>query len=324
MNKKMWIWMTLVSLFLAASLLLLDKFSGRLMDYVFPSPKSQFAAAAKRGSQAFERAEYGQAAIAWDEAIRLAPNHSEVHRWRGDASLNQRELDQALSEYDKAIELDPKNATAYVSRGMTWTEKGEPDKAIAAFQRAIELKPELAKSRHFQRYAAAAESLRSTAQKPKFAEAAKRGLDAFEKGNFAQAIVDFDDAIRLNPDHSEARRWRGDAFLNRNEFDKALSAYEDAIRLDPKNAMAYLSRGMALTGKREPGPALVAFETAVRLDPALAKQPVYKRYTAAADSLLVGPVEAFLRSLYLLIRRVDLQAFSRPRWEPGMTHWICH
>ncbi len=53
--------------------------------------------------------------------------------------------------------------------------------------------------------------------------------------------------IRLEPNHSEAYRWRGDALLNKHEFDKALSEYDEAIRLDPKNGMAYCGRGAALT-----------------------------------------------------------------------------
>jgi tetratricopeptide (TPR) repeat protein len=157
----------------------------------------------------------------------------------------------------------------------------------------------LAKTTYYQRYVAAAKSLRSklqtTTQNPKFAEAARRGLLAFDKQDYAQALVDFDVAIRIDPNHSEARRWRGDALVNQGEYDKALSAYEDAIRIDPKNAMAYASRGMAWTGKREPGPALIAFETAVGLDPTQANRPLFKRYVALAQSLLTTspPVAGF-------------------------------
>jgi Flp pilus assembly protein TadD len=132
---------------------------------------------------------------------------------------------------------------------------------------------------------ARAEFLRSRSQNSSFAEVAERGLKAFADGDFTQAVADFDEAIRLEPKHSEARRWRGDALLNRGDFDQALSAYDDAIRLDPKNAMAYLCRGMAFTAKRESGPAKIALQTAVRLDPKLADEPLYKRYLAAAESL---------------------------------------
>jgi tetratricopeptide (TPR) repeat protein len=173
---------------------------------------------------------------------------------------------------------------AYLTRGMAWTEKREPEKAMDDFRRAIELDPGLANLDTYRRYRAAAESLDSRSQTPKFAEVVTRGLDAFEKGNYTRALLDFDEAIRLNPNHSEAHRWRGDALLNRREFDKALSAYEDAMRLDPNNAMAYLCSGMAWTEKRDFGKARSAFEKAVQLNPQLAHDPTYRRYKAAAES----------------------------------------
>ena len=144
-----------------------------------PNPRnSTFAEEAKRGSDAFERGDFDQAIVAWDEAIRIDPNHSEVHRWRGDASLNKGELDKALSEYDEAIRLDPKNGMAYCGRGAASTGKGEFDKAIASFDQAIRLDPEIASLSFYKRYRTAAESLRPNARNSKFAEEAERGSES--------------------------------------------------------------------------------------------------------------------------------------------------
>ena len=239
MNVKTPIAITLVVLFLAASMGILYKFRGRFSGNSPNARNSKFAEEAKRGSDAFRRADYDQAIVAFDELIRLDPNHSEAHRWRGDASLNKHEFDKALSEYDEAIRLDPKNGMAYCGRGAASTGKGEFDKAIASFDEAIRLDPEIANMPFYKRYRTVAESLRPNPQNPKFAEEARRGLDAFRRADYDQAIVAFDELIRLDPNHSEAHRWRGDALLNKHEFDKALSEYDEAIRLDPKNGMAY-------------------------------------------------------------------------------------
>ena len=198
--------------------------------------------------------------------IRIIPK---VHRWRGDASLNKHEFDKALSEYDEAIRLDPKNGMAYCGRGAASTGKGEFEKAIASFDEAIRLDPEIANMSFYKRYRAAAESLRPNPRNPKFAEEAQRGSDAFERADYDQAIVAFDELIRLDPNHSEAHRWRGDASLNKHELDKALSEYDEAIRLDPKNGMAYCGRGAASTGKGEFDKAIASFDEAIRLDPRL-------------------------------------------------------
>ena len=108
-------------------------------------------------------------------------------------------------------------------------------------------------------------------------------MDAFKRADFDQAIVAFDELIRLDPNHSEAHRWRGDASLNKHEFDKALSEYDEAIRLDPKNGMAYCGRGAASTGKGEFDKAIASFDEAIRLDPEIANSSFYKRYRKAAE-----------------------------------------
>ena len=203
MNVKTPIAITLVVLFLAASMGILYKFRGRFSGNSPNARNSKFAEEAKRGSDAFERADYDQAIVAWDEAIRLDPNHSEAHRWRGDASLNKHEFDKALSEYDEAIRLDPKNGMAYCGRGAASTGKGEFDKAIASFDEAIRLDPQIANMPFYKRYRTAAESLRPNPQNPKFAEEAQRGLDAFQRADYDQAIVAFDEA---DPARSESLR----------------------------------------------------------------------------------------------------------------------
>lgn len=150
---------TLVVLFLAASLGILSAFRGRFSSNS-PSARttSPFAEAARRGLAAFEGADYDRAIVAWDEAIRIDPNHSTVRRWRGDASLNKHEIDKALSEYEEAIRLDPKNGMAYCCRGIALIAKGEFDKAIASFDEAIRLDPPIADMPFYKRYRAAVEA----------------------------------------------------------------------------------------------------------------------------------------------------------------------
>ena len=98
--------------------------------------------------------------------------------------MNKHEFDKALSEYDEAIRLDPKNGMAYCGRGAASTGKGEFDKAIASFDEAIRLDPQIANMPFYKRYRTAAESLRPNPQNPKFAEEARRGLDAFRESGF--------------------------------------------------------------------------------------------------------------------------------------------
>jgi tetratricopeptide (TPR) repeat protein len=173
-------------------------------------------------------------------------------------------------------------------RGAASTAKREREKAIASFDEAIRLDPKLGDLPFYKRYRSAAESLSPNPQSPTFAAEARLGLRAFERADFDQAIDAFDELIRLDPKHSEAHRWRGDASLNEVELDKALSEYDEALRLDPTNAMAYCSRGAALIGKGTYGKGIASLDEAIRLDPELANLSFYNRYTTAAETGLFG------------------------------------
>jgi tetratricopeptide (TPR) repeat protein len=61
-----------------------------------------------------------------------------------------------------------------------------------------------------------------------------------------QAIEDYNNALRLNPNNAEAFLGRGIAFASRSDFETAIADFTDAIRIDSNLAAAYVFRGRAL------------------------------------------------------------------------------
>ena len=62
-----------------------------------------------------------------------------------------------------------------------------------------------------------------------------------------RAIQDYDEAIRLNPEFTQAYNYRGFAYDNLGQHQRAIQNFDEAIRLDPKLAPAYANRGGAYT-----------------------------------------------------------------------------
>src|SRR5207253_8843345 len=48
-------------------------------------------------------------------------------------------------------------------------------------------------------------------------------------------LADLNEALRLNPGYAWAFARRGDLYFNLRNFDQAISDYREAIRLDPEN-----------------------------------------------------------------------------------------
>ena len=60
----------------------------------------------------------------------------------------------------------------------------------------------------------------------------------------AEAIQDYDEAIRLNPNYADAYYNRGLAYGAKGDQDRAIQDLNEAIRLNPKDAGAYSGRGL--------------------------------------------------------------------------------
>ena len=96
---------------------------------------------------------------------------------------------------------------------------------------------------------------------------ADRALAWNGKNEFEHAIADADEAIRLDPSYKYAYYNRGFARNARQEFDKAIGDFDEAVRLDPNYADAYLCRGTIWNRKKDYNKALVDLNEAIRLEP---------------------------------------------------------
>jgi tetratricopeptide (TPR) repeat protein len=94
-----------------------------------------------------------------------------------------------------------------------------------------------------------------------------RGHAYNSKRQFAEAIADHTQAIRLSPKLSYAFAARGYAYQERGELEKALVDLTESIRLDPNSDSAYYNRGLLLNRRGEFTAALIDFNEAVRCSP---------------------------------------------------------
>ena len=100
------------------------------------------------------------------------------------------------------------------------------------------------------------------------AEAAlDRGNASMRKKQLDQAIAEFSEAIRLQPDYALAYSNRGVAKSRQGRYDAAIADYNQALRLIPNYALAYCNRGFAWYWKGQYDLAIADFNQAVRINP---------------------------------------------------------
>lgn len=229
----------------------------------------------------------------FDESLRHDPTHALTYNNygkafldRGEAKKDKEETKKGIEKLEYALGLDPNLATAYYNLAYAQSED-HPDDAVANYLSAIRLDPDyvdaysglglvLGDVLSPPRLDESMEKLDEAIKRDKtFAPAyANRGLTWANKGQWKQAIVDLEQAVKLYPDLPEARRGCAN-FTNRRaraynnlgwvyEEDKnyaaAVANYQRAIDLDPSYYYAYTGKGDALRKAGRLDEALAAYD----------------------------------------------------------------
>lgn len=92
------------------------------------------------------------------------------------------------------------------------------------------------------------------------------GLTHAHRGNYSRAITEFDEAIRLAPNFSQAFQDRGSSHLALSNAVAAMADYNRAIRLTPEDSNAYYNRGNAHLQQQRYLQAIADYDRAIALN----------------------------------------------------------
>jgi tetratricopeptide (TPR) repeat protein len=95
----------------------------------------------------------------------------------------------------------------------------------------------------------------------------KQGNAELARGEFDQAILDYNRAIELNPQYALAYCNRGNAKTAKGDSDGGIADYNCAIQVNPQLAIAYNNRSSALREKKDLTAALNDCNRAIAIDP---------------------------------------------------------
>ncbi|WP_293347462.1 MULTISPECIES: serine protease [unclassified Microcoleus] len=209
------------------------------------NPKSSLAWYA-RGLGVYDQGNYVDAVRCFSKAVEIKPDFYAAWRKKGDALGASKQYGFALDAIERAIEeaekQNQKDFALYWRKGVTLRELKRDPEAIIAYTKSIEIQP------HPYPYV-------------------NRGSLYGGKGDYDNALKDYNEAIKLDPKNAIAYSNRGDVYYNKGDYDNALKVYTEAIKLDPKYAIAYSNRGNLYREKGDYDNALKDFNEAIKLDP---------------------------------------------------------
>jgi Flp pilus assembly protein TadD len=226
---------------------------------------------------------------AYEQVLRLWPDHPEVLTNLGVALAVQGRWDEAVASYRKALALKPAFPDAWSNLGRALAALGRAEEAAASFQNAVNLRP------------GDPEALASL------------GNALREQGKLDQAEARYQEALRLRPDYAEVRNNLGSVFQEQGKLDEAAASYRDAARIRPAFVEALTNLGTVLREKGRPDEAAASYEEALRLRPDYAEAHLNLGLTR----LLLGDFERGWAGYEWRRRARALPEHpsGRPRWD---------
>jgi tetratricopeptide (TPR) repeat protein len=195
-------------------------------------------------------------------AVSLAAHASSRSDLRsGIDALRRHDDAKAVAFFTSAIEsggLSRANlALAYYYRGAEHLKLDRPDEAIADLDQAVAMEP--------RRFPAAYSD---------------RGIAYRRKGDYAKAIADYGEAIRLWPHWHDWYLNRGIAYAASGQYEDAVADYTKALYYRPGLASAFVLRGDVYLQQGRKAEALAEYRRALK-----EKSDLLKDYPGVAEKL---------------------------------------
>jgi tetratricopeptide (TPR) repeat protein len=202
----------------------------------------------------------------------------EAARGRGEANEAQKHYRRAMAECAKLLRLRPDHFWGYFEWAICQERVGNSQEALVGFTACTHIKPDAPWPYynrgyvHYQlkQYDQAIQDFGLTLERdPDYAEAyLQRGLCHAVQGRHADALADYDRAIRLRPnDYALAHSNRAESYRALGRLREARDDYATVLRLQPNRADGYFWRGLTSLQLRDIDAALADFQQVERLQP---------------------------------------------------------
>jgi tetratricopeptide (TPR) repeat protein len=177
---------------------------------------------ANKGVELAQGGAYEEAIAEFTKAIELSPKDPRLYNDRGRVYHRMNRFPEAIEDFSKAITLAPKDYAGYSERGAAEVSQNQMEAAIADLNKALELKPDDAQTlrwlasvhRGLKQYDLAVADYTAILSKtdpnssdqarlPAADLLAKRGYTYSLMQQYENAINDYKEAMRLNPNDTD-------------------------------------------------------------------------------------------------------------------------
>jgi tetratricopeptide (TPR) repeat protein len=171
-----------------------------------------------KGNKLLAEQRYGEAAVAFQDAIGLDPANWGYHLNLGLALKKAGQADEALAAFRKAADLNPESYSANKEAGEALAKSGQHAEAKTFYEKAVALSPDDPDAQY------------------------NLGVCQVNLGESEAALPHFEKAVELKPDYADAYYQMATILIRQNKVPEARAALEKFLALAPEHEKAGIAR----------------------------------------------------------------------------------
>ena len=236
----------------------------------------------------------------YSHCIRKAPTRSEAFRGVGYLYEDLGKYQDAINYYSRALEVQPKDAEAYFSRGVLHARYARLDKALIDLSDAIDINPN--EGKYY--------SHRAMVYKE---------MDEDE----ALALEDARKGVKLSPESSVLYALRGQVYTFTRDFTLAANDFDTALELDAQCSDAFYGRGLLNHTLGNEEKAISDLKEAIAAQPSMAYAfcKLGEIYRNRAEQIKMGEASSSSTASFNQATRLSLENFNKAiEVDPGLSY----
>jgi stress-induced-phosphoprotein 1 len=234
------------------------------------------AVAAKvKGNDLYKSKKFDEALAAYDEAIALDPSNMTFLNNKAAVFFTSKQYDECIAACLEAVEVGKANRAPYEERAKAYTRAAKAYQKQGDLAKAIDM----CKEAQLESYDKATERMMKNMElekkkadaaayhdDDKAEEAKQRGNEHFRNKNWAEAVKEYEEAVKRAPTNAPIRNNLAAALCKIMDFNGATTHIKKAIELDPKYVKAWARKGDIEVLMKENHKALESYKTGLELD----------------------------------------------------------
>lgn len=234
----------------------------------------------EQGNEAYKKREFDKALQHYNKAVELDPTDMTYLTNIAAVYFEQKDYKKCIEQCEKAIEAGRENradfkviAKAFARIGNAYRRLEDWRMAKTYYEKSMSehRTPEVKTVLSELEKKIKEEERRAYIDPEKAEEAKEKGNDYFKKGDYAEAVKHYTEAIQRNPDDPKYYSNRAACYTKLAAFDLGLKDCEECVKLDPKFIKGWIRKGKILQGMQQQSKAIAVYQKALELDPSNAE-----------------------------------------------------